>query len=154
MFESCLLQQPCLPCYPGTKHVLELQPRRTLLNNSFAGQRTQAASGPPPNAASTSPAPATNSTTAPSNISKLTSIEQKVKEDLHEFEQHHGKATVAAAATIGTLLLFGMLSCAVYLVYRRFLNARHAGTKKKKPWDDPARKYYEADKVFGDSPGM
>jgi hypothetical protein len=78
---------------------------------------------------------------------ELGQIKDKVKDE----EERHSKATTAAAATIGCLLLLGAIGCAGVLIYRRLVRSQHSSQKKSRADKLP---YYDADRLLGDPPGL
>lgn len=76
-----------------------------------------------------------------------------LKEKMEEKEHQHSKATIAAAATIGSLLLLAVVACAGALVYRRFVSSQHTGHKKGQA-DKLPYYNYDDDKLLADAAAM
>lgn len=91
---------------------------------------------------------ATNST-AGLTMSGLKEELSGIKDKVKDAEHRHSKATVIAAATIGSLLLAVLLGCAGMLAYNRFVSSQHG--RKKGPTKNP---YYDADRLLGDPTGL
>lgn len=75
-----------------------------------------------------------------------------MKDELKEKEEEHSKATIAVAATIGSLLLVAALAFAGALIYRRFVRSQHTGNNRKNRTDKLP--YYDADRLLGDAAGL
>lgn len=82
----------------------------------------------------------------------MSGLTEELKEKaaaLRDGDHRHSKATIAVAATLGSLLLGGMVALAGLLVWRRFQNSQHA--RKTVAAKLP---YYDADRLLGDSVGL
>jgi hypothetical protein len=67
------------------------------------------------------------------------------------YEHRHSKGTIAAAATIGSLLLVSAVGCAGMWAYRRFVRSQHTGNKRSRA---DKMQYYDADRLLGDPAGL
>jgi hypothetical protein len=74
-----------------------------------------------------------------------------MKDKAHDYEHRHSKATIAAAATIGSLLLVSAVGCAGMWAHRRFVRSQHTGNKRSRADKMP---YYDADRLLGDPAGL
>lgn len=71
---------------------------------------------------------------------------------LKQAEARHSKATIAVAATLGSLLLLGLTGCAGMFVYRRFVASTHASRSSR---GGGSRYYhYDADRLLDDSAAL
>jgi len=98
-------------------------------------------------------ATSSNTTSSDLTMSGLKDELSSLKEEMEEREHQHSKATIAAAATIGSLLLLAVLACAGVLVYRRFVSSQHTGHKKGRA-DKLPYYNYDDDKLLADAAGM
>jgi hypothetical protein len=92
---------------------------------------------------------ATNSSTTGLTMSGLQQELSGIKNKVTDAEHRHSKATIIAAATIGSLLLATLLGCAGALIYNKFVASQHSARKK-----GPKLPYYDADRLLGDAAGM
>lgn len=85
----------------------------------------------------------------------LSGLHEELEDKTHtleELEGRHSRATVAAAATIGAVLLAALVACAGVLVWRRFRASQH--TRSRSGGGGAGKRYlYDADRLLGDSAG-
>lgn len=90
-----------------------------------------------------------NSTTTGLTMSGLQQELSGIKDKVAGAEHRHSKATIIAAATIGSLLLATLLGCAGALIYSKFVASQHSARKKGQKLP-----YYDADRLLGDAAGL
>lgn len=73
-----------------------------------------------------------------------------IKDRVKDTEHRHSKATIAVAATLGSLLLVTAVGCAGMLICRRFVTSQHCQRKGR---NDRAQ-HYDVDRLLGDPAGL